>query len=298
MIDEQGRLLPDFLIVGAMRGGTNGLGHALAAHPEVSIAKGEIHFFDRDEQWRRGADHYATRFRLAGNQKVCGERTPAYSDPTRPGITPPIPERIAALLPDAKLIWSLRDPVERAWSHHWHEVDRGRSGDSFEDALVRQERSGERRHPLYLERGLYARQVRAFLEHFQPAQMHFILAESLFADRQETLRGVYRFLGVAPELPNAAACMDAADGADVVRNSSKRVSRLGFLDRLVGRSGRTRFSRRVQRANKWFASVDRPAMLPETRERLLDFYRPFDEDLAKLTGLDLGVWGTHSERNR
>ena len=287
MLDLKGRLLPDFLIVGAMRGGTNALGHALAEHPELSIAKGELHFFDRDDAWRRGAEHYSTCFRLEGAQKLCGERTPAYSDTTRPGVSPPVQERIAALLPDAKLIWSLRDPVERAWSHHWHEVDRGRSGESFEDALARQARSGERRHPLYLERGLYARQIRAFLALYGRDRMHFVLAESLFARRQETVRGVCRFLGVDPGL------VAAGDGP--VHNSSKRVARLGFLDRLVGRRGRTRFSRRVQRANKWLASTERPAMLPETRMRLLDFYRPFNDDLAELTGLDLRGWGTASE---
>jgi hypothetical protein len=287
MIDPEGRLLPDFLVVGAMRGGTNFLGHALAGHPEVSIARSELHFFDVDERFRGGAAAYARYFQLAPGEKVCGERTPAYSDPTRPGIVPAIPDRIASMLPEVKLVWSLRDPVERAWSHHWHEVARGRAGDSFEDELEAQQKSGERRFPRYLERGLYADQIRAFRVHYPPDRMHVILAETLFARPAETLRALQAFLGVDPDW------RQPEDGP--ARNSSREIARFRAIDRMVGGRGRTRLSRRVQRLNKRLFRVPRPEMARETRRRLEAFYRPYNEDLARLVGLDLAGWSGMQE---
>jgi hypothetical protein len=247
MLDAEGRLLPDFLIVGAMRGGTNSLGHSLDEHPEIFIARGELHFFDVDERWRGGAGHYSSFFQLEAGQKICGERTPAYSDPSRPGVDPPIPKRIAALLPETRLVWSLRDPVERAWSQ----------------------------------------QVRAFRDHFPRERMHFILADRLFSCPEKSLRALYAFLGVNPDW--------RGQRVREVRNSSKRVARFGLLDRLVARRGRTRLGSRVQRLNKRLASTARPDIQPRTRARLAEFFRPHNEELAGMTGLDLAGWSGMQE---
>src|SRR5947209_1159841 len=133
------RALPDFLIIGAQKAGTTSLYRYLAAHPDiVASTRKEVHFFDinfwRGEWWYRSLFPLRRRLQrrppLRNRPAITGEASPYYL------FHPFAPERAAQLLPDAKLIVLLRDPVERAWSHYRHEVANGRETMTFPDALA------------------------------------------------------------------------------------------------------------------------------------------------------------------
>src|SRR5439155_3447898 len=153
------RMLPDYLIIGAQRAGTTSLYLYLTQHPCVApvvIGKG-VHYFDVDfakgPGWYRGHFPVAARRYLSrvGRDRplITGEGSPYYL------FHPLVPERVAALLPEARLIALLRDPVERAYSHYQHFVERGIETLTFEQALEAEpERlKGEverlHRYPLY-----------------------------------------------------------------------------------------------------------------------------------------------------
>jgi hypothetical protein len=105
--------LPNFLIVGAMKSGTTSLARYLGAHPQAYVApEKEINFFERGYVWNRGVDWYASRFEGAGDALAVGEASPSYM------YWPTAIERMASVVPDARLIALLRDPVERAYSHY------------------------------------------------------------------------------------------------------------------------------------------------------------------------------------
>src|SRR5947208_14127778 len=102
--------LPDFLIVGAMKAGTTSLAAWLRAHPDVFMPpQKEIHFFDA--QWERGVPWYADQFAGAPEGALVGEATPAYM------VTTAFLDRMASVVPNARLLVVLREPVARAWSH-------------------------------------------------------------------------------------------------------------------------------------------------------------------------------------
>src|SRR5690349_3699828 len=172
------RLLPDFLIIGAQRGGTTSLYNYLQAHPNIHSASiKEVHFFDRKFQkgvhWYRAhfpmrlTKVYAGRFRHEGF--VTGEASPAYL------FHPQVPERIARLLPRVKLIVLLRNPVDRAYSQYYHTLQLGYETLTFEEAIAAEEEriAGERekisqdeyyqshafKHQSYLSRGIYVDQL-------------------------------------------------------------------------------------------------------------------------------------------
>lgn len=104
--------LRNFLIVGAMRCGTTFLAHCLGAHPDIYIPRAkEIHYFD--VHFEKGPEWYKRKFSGAKKEHAVGEATQSYM------YLDYVPPRIASLLPDARLIAILRNPVDRAYSHYW-----------------------------------------------------------------------------------------------------------------------------------------------------------------------------------
>ncbi|MBM4429873.1 MAG: sulfotransferase domain-containing protein [Chloroflexi bacterium] len=278
MQSAEGWVLPDFLIVGAMRGGTASLAHYLDEHPEVSVPEVELHFFDRDANWGQGPGYYSQFFSTAMGETRIGDRTPAYSH--YPNRKPPIPERIASLLPNALLFWSLRNPVDRAYSHYWHSRTRGLERASFEQAVLREGQGQEGRRSTYLERGKYVQQIHSFLRLFPLSRMHFVLSERLFGDPGPVLRPIFRFLGVDDSFQGKRPGQ--------VLNRPRKLIRPWGLHRLlwIGLRDHPRLRSRLQTA----LGSSRPDMPSAIREQLAEFYQPYNQELSSLIGLDLSPW--------
>ena len=204
------RGLPSLLILGAQRSGSTSLFNYLVQHPDVLPPLGkEIHYFDlhyqRGLNWYRGRFPYAHR--LSGGTLTL-DASPYYL------LHPLAPERAARLVPGAKLVALLRNPVERALSHYQHEVRGGRESLPFERAIEQEvERlSGEeerlRSDPTYysfnhhrysyVRRGRYLEQLRRWVEHFPRSQLLVLQSERLFADPVAATAAVHEFLGVPP----------------------------------------------------------------------------------------------------
>jgi hypothetical protein len=219
------RALPHFLVIGAQKAGTTSLYAYLSEHPDVlPAARKEVHFFDlnygQGERWYRSMfplrAHLAARSRSRSRPVVTGEASPYYL------FHPMAAERAAALVPDAKLVVLLRDPVERAWSHYRHEVAAGREPLGFAAALDAEPgrlagctaalRTGpaghvetEHRIHSYISRGMYADQLRGWLEHYPRSQLLVLVAEDLFGDPAPVWRRTVDFLGLVAPAPPAFA---------------------------------------------------------------------------------------------
>lgn len=212
------RALPDFVIVGAAKAGTTSLFALLAQHPQIlASSKKEVHFFDnnysRGESWYRS--HFPTMMEKVwqarlGYPVLSGEASPYYM------FHPHAPRRMAEMIPDAKLIVLLRDPVERAYSHHAHNVRKKEEALAFEDAIAQEASriNGERERMLadetyysqryrlysYARRGVYIDQVKHLHTYFPREQVLVINSESFFERPQDTLYGIYAFLGIKPAI--------------------------------------------------------------------------------------------------
>lgn len=206
------RPLPDFLIVGAQRCATTSLHHYLLQHRAVlgpRLTKG-VHWFDTGYQrplaWYRS--NFPTTGRRAalesqlGIRAVVGESSPYYL------FHPDAPGRIRQVLPAAKLLVILRDPVQRAWSHYHHEVERGFESLTFEEALAAEdERLGDpfgHQHHSYAARGHYLDQLERLWQLFPRPQVLVLLNEDLAADPGALLAEAHRFLGVPHQAPVVA----------------------------------------------------------------------------------------------
>ncbi len=123
--------LPSFLIIGAMKAGSTSLFRWLGTHPDVALPQEkEPNFFSDERRYRRGRGWYEALFPDEG---ITGEASVGYTDPF---VSAKAAARAAELLPDAKLIFLHRDPIERMRSHYRHEVQRGREKRTFAQALA------------------------------------------------------------------------------------------------------------------------------------------------------------------
>jgi Sulfotransferase domain len=245
---REARALPDAMIIGAMKSGTSSLHHYLTQHPQViAPLRKEVHYFDLN--FARGEAWYRANFGRQGQPGVNLDSSPYYL------FHPLAPARAGALLPQARLVVLLRDPVRRAYSHYWHERDKGREPLSFEDAIAAEperigraaeqlasgaiERSPEHQYFSYLARGRYAEQIARWLLHFPREQLLVLRFEELAREPLPVLNRTLRYLGL-PEVGSA---------------------------RLEPRNTRSY-----------------PPLDPATAERLRDYFAPHEAALAQLLG--------------
>lgn len=127
-IFDQGLLL----VIGAMKAGTSSLHRYLDLHPDIAMSgKKELDYFLGEKNWRRGKLWYASQLRW-GTSRYIGESSPNYS---KAHLHPGVAQRIYAAEPNARLIFSARDPLARAVSHYLHNVVNGREWRSMDEAL-------------------------------------------------------------------------------------------------------------------------------------------------------------------
>jgi hypothetical protein len=239
------RTLPTFLIIGAERAGTTSLYRYLGRHPQVMTAtlrrKG-AHYFDTNfgngVRWYRS--HFPTEWAIRRRARhvgigrvVTGEACPYYV------FHPLVSERVRSLLPDARLILMLRDPVSRAYSHFRHEVARGFEHLAFEDALdaeaERLDGEDERmqsdptyvsfphQHFSYLSRGRYLEQVTRWHALFPTEQLLIVDSSTFFGDPDKGFREVERFLGIAELFLRQYPRLNARSGADMAPATLERL---------------------------------------------------------------------------
>jgi hypothetical protein len=191
--------LPDFLIIGAKKCGTTFLYDLLCSHPYVQCAaKKELHFFDilLEEE---GVEWYRRCFPQArwkdGRRTITGEATPYLDDASAP-------EKVAKVLPRARLIALLRNPVERAYSDYQQARRKGREHLTFEEAIEAAKTRAEGRRG-YLSKGIYVDHLMRWSRFFEQEQILVLKSEDLFERTQDTLKEVQGFLGLpeywAPE---------------------------------------------------------------------------------------------------
>jgi hypothetical protein len=268
---------PNFLVIGAMRSGTSSLAYSLRSHLQVFMAPSkELHFFT--DRFDEGLDWYRYQFRGSDGCAAVGEATPTYMyDPTAV-------QRMAALLPDARLIAVLRNPVDRAYSHYWHQVEKGRETMPFADAVAAEParlagRSGiDRRAFAYLDKGRYLEQLERVGNFYARDRIHVLLFEDLRDRPAETFAGVCEFLGIDPEATPAPLTKVVNPHIRVRSEWVRRVTR-PLPERLRNLVGRVNAP-----------PTDYPTMDPELRAELSRGFERGNDALATWLGRDLSAW--------
>lgn len=180
--------LPHFIVIGAMKCGTTTLFRHLGKHPEIGLSKDkETDFFLAEQNFARGFGWYGDQFRPGA--RVYGEASPNY---TKCNEFPGVPARIRRHLPDAALIYMVRDPVDRFVSQYLHHMNSGEI-DIPPNRLLE---TSVGRH--YLDCSRYHRQLSAYLEYFPRNQILVLGLDELQRDAATLLRRTFDFLDVDP----------------------------------------------------------------------------------------------------
>jgi hypothetical protein len=272
---EADRRLPSFLVIGAIKGATTWISHHLRRSPAVFMPTIEPHYFTR--QYARGIDWYESLFAGAANSQIIGEKTADYL------ANAEAPERASKLLPNASLIASLRNPIERAYSDYCMLFRRGSVSASIEDYL--DPRQAEFRR--FLDNGLYHKHIKAWLDHYPKKRLLVLTMEDVKEAPDESLRAIARLIGLEEPL------LAAADNDPV--NDSKESFLPLELRRLLSPLKRAVAPLRGTAAFESVrATLARPIVYPplndELRLRLAEFYHDDVQSLQKLLRRDLGGW--------
>lgn len=197
----------EFLVIGAQKAGTTTLWNLLRDHPQLWLPDAkEVPFFSHTEVYEAGWASYLERLRVpAGEGVLRGTITPHYMQGRHDASTRVVAERIAALLPEARILALLRDPVERARSQHAMAIARGLEqrdpdralSESLRPEALRQARLQPGDTNTYLVQGEYGRILGEYLTLFPRSALHIELSDSLSTDPLGVMRRAIAFLGAA-----------------------------------------------------------------------------------------------------
>jgi hypothetical protein len=281
-------MLPDFVVIGGMKCGTTALWQYLRDHPRIYVPnrRKNLEYFTPEGSAQNTAEWYAACFEDApATAQAVGEISTEYSKhPFIPGV----PARMAAVLPEARLIYLVRDPIERIVSHYLHQINAAQETRTFNTA-IREEPDNR-----YLAYSRYYEQIEQFLDYYPAERILVLTSEELRADPAATLVSLCRFLGVDPDYtpPTRVITHTRAEKRqwNVLGRAIRR--RPGIYDRY--RYYLSRLSAPVQRLAT--AMTSGPAAAPDLDMEIVAFLRehlhPDTERLRRFCNRDLADWHT------
>ncbi|MGH8201348.1 MAG: sulfotransferase family protein [Steroidobacteraceae bacterium] len=188
------RRRPNLFIIGAMKSGTTSLHEYLNNHPQIAMSTWkEPAFFVEELTLRRGEDWYLSLFESDERYRYVGESSTHY---TRLPVFQGVAERLFRFNPDARLIYVMRNPLDRIVSHYWHntQIRDFKHGGGEPRPLLK----AVREDPQYLAFGDYARQLEPYIKLFGRKALYVLTLETLVQNPQRELDNIYQWLGLPP----------------------------------------------------------------------------------------------------
>jgi hypothetical protein len=277
--------LPNLIVIGGLKCGTTSLHHYLNLHPQIAMSRPkELNFFVAELNWDLGPEWYASHFDAAA--PVRGESSPHYTNlPRFAGVA----DRMRSVLgEDARLIYMVRDPIDRMLSHYLHNVGGGYEHRPLADALTDPDSA-------YISRSRYAMQLEPFLREFGRERIAIVSREELKDDRAGTMRRMFDVCGIDPSFSSEQFEREWETG------SGKSAGGFRLMDRAVRLPGLRSLDRnfdRLPESLRWLVerlvhdpgtgAAPKPELAGDLRERLADLVRDDVEQLELIAGRRFG----------
>ncbi len=271
--------LPDFIVIGAKKCATTSMHFYLGLHPEIEVSREkELNYYSRE--YERGEDWYRSWFTSSGFLQ--GEASPTYASfPRYHGV----PERIISSNPNCKLIYMVRDPVERIVSDYWHQ---SHSGSESRPIVILRDTN-----ELYFQIGRYHFQLSLYLQFFDLSQILVVDQTDLKKRRSRTLREVYAFLGVDTDFRSPLVRWER-------HKSSLKKSDTRFSAMIRGSSLGTAIEN-LPSSKRWLIeemffrpiskTMQQPRLDEQTESVLRRAYKPENDLLRELLNRPFAHWG-------
>jgi hypothetical protein len=296
-------MMPNFLIIGAAKGGTTALHYYLKQHPQIymsPVKETKFFVFEGEKVNYRGPGDleanrsvitniqaYQAQFEKVTHEIAIGESSPIYL------YSPKAPERIQHYIPNVKLIAILRNPADRAFSSFLHLIRDGREWlTDFEQALKEEEKRIADNWALlwyYKNAGFYYLQLKRYFDRFSPSQIRVYLYEDLNNSPIELIQDLFRFLEVDNTfVPNTSTRHNVSlipknKYLHEFLTQPKPIK--SALSQLIPTRVRQRITTTLKEKN-----LTKPTLSPELRKELIEVYREDILKLQDLIGRDLSQW--------
>ena len=273
-------MLPDFIVIGAMKCGTTSLYNYLNEHPNVvmSVEKEPSYFC---HNYYKGLSWYKSQF-PDNDSCLIGEASTQY---TKYPIHKEVPSRINALLPSVKLIYVVRDPVERMLSHYVH----ARSHDE-EKRQISECIHTEEKNP-YVAYSSYAFQIKRYLEYFDNEQLLIVDSHELKNERESVLEEIFNFIGATPEYIAGSDFSAEANKSAGATERNRLISSLVRVQWVHGAYASLPEKARSLLKPFYRSPLDKPELSQKQKEELYDYFKPEVRWLREFSGLKFSSWG-------
>lgn len=279
---------PNFLFIGAARCASTWLHECLREHPDVCVPQHpkELHFFNRDSNYEQGLDSYRGHFVHHAGEKAIGEVTPTYLCDEKS------PARIHEHYPQIRMVVTLRNPIERAYSAYKGHVLSGRAHEG-EPIIEASRRITFDNQASIVEQGFYYQHLQRYLQYFSRDQLLIQLYDDLEKDAATFLQRILSFIEVDPTyVPKVLAERIHVSFRPHGRRAGliRSLNQAGAVFRNalpVVHKGLTVVARKMRDS---FAVPDHSAAPDQDRAALIEIYRPENERLAEFLGRDLSAW--------
>ena len=292
---------PDFFLVGAMKAGTTSLHRYLSAHPEISMSEPkEPGYFSRDDRFKKGADWYQSHFASASVDQIWGDSSTCYS---RRPIYQNSADRIYEVNPNAKILYIVRDPVLRAYSHYKHRMEEtvihGGKTVTYKEFLLSDNE--------ILISGKYYYQIKKYYDLFGRKNVHICNFDDLIKNPIIVMDYIHRFLDVTVGLPTGKIALhNNSSGSSLLDSAANKVIDayrhnpvVSFIVNLtpvkLRRNGRSYMKSVLHSSNKFKRkSLNSIESLPcpdsGDVEFLAQYYREDLISLKNLVDIDMSAW--------
>lgn len=242
----------------------------------------ELNFFVAERNWNKGIAWYRQQFQ--SKKPIVGEASPFYTHYPR---FADVPERIHQVAPDAKLIYILRDPIERIISQFVHTTALGFETREFEEAVF-----DKRNSNLYLVTSQYFLQMQRYLALFDEKQLLVVTNEQLDKQRNKTLCEIFSFLDVDEsfECANFELRLNQSRDKRLRNQLGKKLATTRLAKTIRSLPDRVRYRIESILFHSFTKTVERPSVSSQTRQRLMEILCPDVEALRKQTGRKFDEW--------
>jgi len=285
--------LPDFFIIGSAKCGTTTLYKYLCRHPRIFMSTPkEMSFFSKNDVYQQRMPWYAKLFADARADQLCGEASTTY---TRWPLYGNTADRLAAVQPDARLIYLVRDPVERLFSFYAHRMRESVTA-TFEEFLANT--------PEAVDSGRYMTQIKRYLQFFCEEQILVLFTQDLHESPQIPLEKTRQFLDLPTFDYLAAGPIRANQGGgkyfaaasltQTIRSLKRAPAVASVLNRVPAHARKAGYEwlangpigMKLQRRHQRKMS----SVTPKVRQQILEMYSEEVEQLADYTGRCLADW--------
>jgi hypothetical protein len=286
----------NFICPGTQKAATTTLYDILSQHPNVYLSTPkETFFYNREYKYKKGLTFYQNKY-FSGfkNEKIVGEIASTYMCDLS------VAEKIRNILgKDIKLIFMLRNPVDRVYSHYWHnyrEGDEKREFNSIIKEQLNQLENNKKSNCGYLGMGLYSQQIKKYMDYFNEENFKFIIFEEFVKDIPKAMKEVFDFLEI--DCYENINYEIKSNKSTVYRNvlirnfynsNIIRSIRLKIRNKLSSNNFNRIFLKKIKNFIM-YRSFKKPKLDEETRKGILNFYKDDIIELEKLINRELDLW--------